>query len=277
MITPPLFLIGARKIKNLIRKALKLKPVFPGPSWQIVQAGPLKGKKLFLYENGAWQKEMISGDYDSFFFNYLNRLDLRGKTVLDVGAHIGYHALAFAELTGERGKVYAFEPNIFNLERLKMILAENPELAERINTFDFALADKNGEQEFVFSYKIEQGASSGGFLEAAHTARAKEVYEKKMGFKRLPVKTKTLDSLYASGELTDAPALIKIDVEGAETLVLNGARAAISRHKPVLLMEIHSIYNMLTVIEITTELNYGLELLKEEADGRCFIVARPRA
>jgi hypothetical protein len=66
---------------------------------------------------------------------------------------------------------------------------------------------------------------------------------------------------------------LKIDVEGSEHLVLKGAINVLKNFRPILLIEIHSIYCMLKVFEFLNLLNYKVDLLKEEIDGRCFIAA----
>ena len=241
------------------------------PKWNEVTSGVLKGSKVFIDPKGAW-KEMVSGEYDQFFFDYLKKFNLEGKVVYDVGAHIGYSSMSFAKLVGPTGKVFAFEPNIFNRERFELILRENKTIADVVKIFDVAISDKIGEEDFVFSNNVDNSKSSGSFIESADTFFEKSFYEKNIGFKRIKTKTVPLDRLDTVGILAK-PALIKIDIEGAEYLALNGGLETLSKYRPILLIEIHSIFNMLKVSEILNKLNYKVELLKEEKDGRCFIAA----
>lgn len=265
-LTPPLLLKSARQLKAKLLPA----PKYAEPSINTIKGGILKDKKIFCLSEGFWQDEMINGTYDQFFFDYLKKLNLEGKTIFDIGAHIGYLSMGFSKLTGKSGQVYAFEPNPYNIERFKKHLEINPEI-KNIKIINCALSNKKGEEEFVFSPKIEKGASSGSFLNSAHTFWDKDVYEKKIGFKRMMVKTKTLDQLYESGEIKNKPDLLKIDIEGAEFLMLKGAKNTIAKYKPTILIEIHSIYNMLIIDKMMLEWNYKIELLKEEKDGRCFL------
>ncbi|MBK9629255.1 MAG: hypothetical protein IPO56_16580 [Flavobacteriales bacterium] len=67
---------------------------------------------------------------------------------------------------------------------------------------------------------------------------------------------------------------MKIDVEGAEHLVLAGAGGGLatrSSHPPD---EIHSVVCMLKVLELIHPLGYSTELLHEDRASRCFIAAR---
>ncbi|HEY4500528.1 MAG TPA: FkbM family methyltransferase, partial [Candidatus Paceibacterota bacterium] len=94
-------------------------------------------------------------------------------------------------------------------------------------------------------------------------------------FVKTKVRTFTLDSIKELG-VDRAPDIIKIDVEGAEALVLKGARKTITKHRPLILLEIHSIINMFNVLSFLASVSYETEMLKKEKDGRCFIEARSK-
>jgi FkbM family methyltransferase len=241
------------------------------PSWHTMKGGILKGSLIFIdTKAGRWQQEMINGAYDAFLFDYLTALHLRGKTVFDIGAHIGYHAMTFASLIGSRGTVYAFEPNRFNVERLRINVSGNRELSERIRIYETAVSDRIGTAQFYFSRCVDNGTSSGSFISEAHT-----YYEKNAdylnSFETTDVETYPLDQI---GDLIGPgvrPDIIKIDVEGAEGIVLEGAKNVLIEHKPLLLIEVHSIYNMVKICEILGSAQYNITFLKEEPDGRCFL------
>jgi FkbM family methyltransferase len=246
------------------------------PSWHMIKNGSLQGREVFVDpKDGYWQKDIIDGNHDKFFFNYLHKFDLRSKTVFEIGAHIGYHAMMFAQLVGEAGYVHAFEPNVYNRERLQLILSKNRDLSQRIKIYEFAVSDKIGEIQLSFSPNIDDGKSSGSFIAGSHTPFKKDVYDK-IGFNKVNVKTITLDQLSSIIGNDIDPFLIKIDVEGAEHLVLQGGINIIKKYKPILLIEIHSIFNMLKVCEYCKSVDYIIELLNEEDDGRCFIAATSR-
>jgi FkbM family methyltransferase len=219
-------------------------------------------------------KEMIEGTYDTFFIDYLKKLKLEGKTVIDIGAHIGFDTLFFAKAVGKTGNVYAFEPNTTNKERLDLIISRNAGLSEQVKTYPIAISNKKGIEEFIFSSVVDNGTSSGSFIEASSTFWEKNIYERDIGFKRTNVETMPLNEISDLG-ITELPALIKIDVEGAEYLVLEGGSELIKKSQPILLIEIHSIFNMFKVSESLKMLSYSMDLLKQESDGRCFISAIP--
>ena len=242
------------------------------PIWNTLNYWPFNNNKILINPGGPFSK-MITGEYDKELFGVLKTENLKNKTVFDIGAHIGFDTLAFANLVGENGMVIAFEPNIYNVERLKMNIESNLQLKNRIVISNCALSDKDGQEEFIFSDNIESGTSSGSFIESADTAWEKGVYEDNIGFKRVKVETLSLDGLidqYKNNEI----AMLKIDVEGAENLILKGAENFLKKFRPVILLEVHSILNGLLVAKYLGEYGYKINILSSEADGRCFICAK---
>lgn len=277
LVTPPLIIEIYKRspLHSPVRQFFN-KPVGnEAPTWHTLSSGELRGCKVFSNTTGGFG-EMINGSYDKFFFDYVKQIDLRGKAVLDVGSHVGFNTLYFAKLVGPGGKVIAFEPNTFNLKRLKLNLSGNPDLEERVTILDLALSDKKSTEDFLFSDNVDGGTSSGSFISSSHPIWQKAVYEEQIGFKRQSVATTSLDLWSTETSTRLIPALIKIDVEGAEYLVLEGGKQLISRAQPILLIELHSIFNMFRVGQTLQELGYQSQLLKEEVDGRCFIAATPK-
>ncbi len=267
---PPIVSRGLEKI----RPVPQIEPKQYHPTWHTMNAGRLKGRDFLIDPvDNLWQAEILEGTFDGFMFDYLKNVPLKGKTVLDVGAHIGYHTLMFADMVGDEGKVYAFEPNQINRERLQANLGKNPDLARRVEVLDIALSDKDGEQEFNFSPDIENGQSSGSYLSGAHTPFTPEEYQA-MDFQKTTVRTVRVDNLGDALGQPVRPDVLKIDVEGAEWLVLGGAGRVLAEDKPLLLVEVHSIYNMYRLAEIFANVHYEMELIKEEKDGRCFFACR---
>lgn len=276
-ITPPFLFrfINKSSAYNLVKKSARatLKSEYT-PSWNKISSGILAGVELYVDPKGEWQEEMLSGTYDDFFISYLDKIEMEGKTVYDIGAHIGYSTLFFAAKVGPTGKVITFEPNPYNIERIKMILERNPLLASRIQVAEVAVSDKNGEDSFIFSPYIDNGTSSGSFIDSAHTIHPKDGYINEGGFKSMKVKTVALDKPSKDFNVDKDPDIIKLDIEGAEFLALKGMFETIKRSKPLILVEIHSIYNMYVLGNMFNDLNYSTELLKEEKDGRCFFAAK---
>ena len=270
----PLFDLSPRLVYHgVMRRLLPGRYLPPTPSWVTVVSGPLKGGQLYLATGATdtWQK-MADGTADDFLFAALRAAcPLSGACIWDIGAHFGFHSLSFAALVGEKGKVISFEPNPANLERFRMHLEKNPQLAKRIRIVPSAVADKAGEATFMISDIIESGGSSGSHLSGIDTPVTSNHYQL---FRPHKVTLVTVDDLVFK-EGYPAPQVMKIDVEGAEGLVLEGARATIEKHSPFLLMEIHHILQMRTAYDFLVPLGYKIKVEDEgnATQSRCFISA----
>jgi FkbM family methyltransferase len=243
------------------------------PKWTEVKSGPLKGGQLFLAPDlfEVWN-EMINGRYDSFIYEEIERCcNIVGAVCWDIGAHFGYHSFSFASLVGENGQVYAFEPNPFNVARFKMHLEKNKTQAKRITLNTFAISDVDGEMTFVFSNDVDGRRSTGSHLQNVNPPLEAGVYN---NFKTQTVKTLTIDSFINTPDAR-IPDIIKIDVEGAELLVLMGGKEFFKNHKPIIFMEVHNILMMFYVHKFLLEHGYSVHVLNENnsTPSRCFIMA----
>ena len=265
LLTPPWIYNQLLKLLRAINKA-SLKP-----KWNTIEGGTLKGYKLYVNNKTANFRDMIAGNYDSFFWNHIGAGEFKeGDQILDIGGHIGFHTLNFAKLLEGRGKVHVFEPNRFNVDRIKINLSENPDLQAIVNIHDIALSNENRDDvEFTFSDCIDDETSSGGFIDGSFKPLADEVYRNN-SFKKEKVKVRRLDDMVQEAGI-DSVKMIKIDVEGAEQFVIEGALKTLSIHKPKLLIEIHSVIAMLNVTRQLYPLGYHIEVIQEEDAGRCFI------
>jgi FkbM family methyltransferase len=208
---------------------------------------------------------MMAGRYDSFMYDSLAELgvNLKSATVWDVGAHIGYHSLAFAALAGPAGRVVAFEPNPFNRERFRMNLDRNPDLAPRIFLLDFALSDSQEEADFQFSAEVDNGKSSGSHLDRIIPPENAKAYQ---SFHHGQVQTITADILIQR-KLAPPPFMIKIDVEGAEFAVLQGCSELLVSQKPLLFIEIHNISMMFKIQRLLCRCGYHMRKLETDHDS----------
>jgi FkbM family methyltransferase len=136
-----------------------------------------------------------------------------GGVYVDVGANIGVHALYASALVQATGRVLAFEPHPLT----KSICHQNLEingLLGRVTLSDLALSDRHG-QVVDFEYFPQHPAMSG-------FKTCTERLEKFNGnVERIKVNTTTIDEVIKASACT--PDLVKIDVEGFEYLVLQGA------------------------------------------------------
>lgn len=140
------------------------------------------------------------------------------RCILDVGANVGIHSLAWARLA----PVVALEPAPGTHSRLEANVAANG-LQDRIRTLRTAAGDAVGEVDFFV-------AADSAFSSLNDTGRIR-IRE------RTRVPCTTLDALAA--ELPLPVGLLKIDVEGLERAVIAGAAELLRRDRPVLLVEIY--------------------------------------
>jgi FkbM family methyltransferase len=136
----------------------------------------------------------------------------RGATSLDIGAHIGTHTLRMAQLAGPSGRVYAFEPQ----KKIYRELYYNLKLNQISNTIPLRYAVGNGNSV------IEMGAAPEG--NEGNTA---------IGAGGDKAELRTIDSFGFQGV-----SFIKIDVEGYEDPVIEGARETLIKSHPVIIVEI---------------------------------------
>jgi FkbM family methyltransferase len=140
----------------------------------------------------------------------------REDVVLDVGACWGDTTLYFAQLVGPRGKVYAFEFDPENLKVLRINLELNPRLADRVEIVEEALWNRTGET-LAF---VPAGRMTALVAQEGPVARPR-------------VSTGTVDEFVERAGI-DRLAFVKMDVEGAEPAVLQGARGTLERFRPKL-------------------------------------------
>jgi FkbM family methyltransferase len=153
------------------------------------------------------------------------RLLQPGDVAVDVGANRGWYTLLCSHRVGPAGRVLAFEPDQGARTLLERNLAANPN-AGNVMVFDTALSNEHAHAEFVASRSSAKSHLLGA-LEASAASAAPVV---RVESERL---ADVLDR-----ERVERIDLVKIDVEGAECLVLQGLRPAIEAGaRPCLLVE----------------------------------------
>lgn len=265
-----------------MKRGCRLKAEWPRESFEITHSSPetpaLKNfhkgnlSGISLYVTRGYEEYYENGSYDDFLTSFIARFDLSGQTVFDIGSFVGVNAMQFAGMVGLNGMVCAFEPNPFNRDRLRLNLSENPHLDERVRVFPFAVSDQGGRANFRLHRNVDAGISSASYMDGAHTTLAEQTLAD-LGFMDVTVDVCTIDAFVE--HTGHVPSCMKIDIEGAEHLALFGAARTLTVHRPVLLMELHSIFCAVTVVDTLVSLGYAIQLLHVEPDGRCFIGAKP--
>ena len=272
---PPIVLIAIRKIAKALRPIESSSEndleASENLRWCIIQGGSLTGRSLYINPDAqAYQSKMLEGKFDQALFEYVDRTNWNGKVIYDIGAHIGYHTLNFAQRVGEKGRVFSFEPHFLHLNRIKMNLSRNSDLATIVTLVPVAVSNSSGRIEFFSTDMVEGGGSSASFIQGASTTLPMSSYT---NYKPTEVESASLDDLVARGRCLP-PDLLKIDVEGAEGLVIDGGLETLRKYKPRIVMEVHSLPALLHVTTLLLSLGYSFNLLEEE-DRRCFVAIEP--
>lgn len=152
-----------------------------------------------------------------------------GSVVVDAGANLGYFSLLAASLAGPNGRVISFEPEPRNF----WYLSKNVEINNfaKITPIKKALSDKNGKTElFICGYDCGHHTINqiGGIEAIAHGRAVKE--------QTVEIETVRLDDALRDLGVSNVD-VVKVDVEGAEALALDGMRGVLSQDKLTVFME----------------------------------------
>ncbi|MCC7271645.1 MAG: FkbM family methyltransferase, partial [Alphaproteobacteria bacterium] len=153
----------------------------------------------------------------------LERFVGAGEVLVDVGANIGLYALKGARIVGPTGRVVAVEPGAVASEMLAANLKLNPYF-QQVDIVRKALADKVGQATL---HHIPLGDDPQAFSLLADGSADGETVE-----------TTTFDAMVADLGLPRVDC-VKIDVEGAEGMVLAGARETLRRWRPTVIFEVN--------------------------------------
>ncbi|MEN6419732.1 MAG: FkbM family methyltransferase [Clostridiaceae bacterium] len=190
--------------------------------------------------------------------------------VFDVGGFVGANALVYAKLAGKNGRIVVFEPNPYNRNRIFRNLSHNPELQARVWVEPFALSDEKGTCEMVLSSNIDSGYSSTSRISHAHAKIADDRLPD--GFVKHLVSVTTLDDYVKEAHVV--PEIVKVDVEGAEYMLLQGAQNLLRETRPVFYVEYHSEYCATMCTQLLYLNGYVVYPCKEEEDNRLIIKAQ---
>ena len=189
-----------------------------------------------LYWQGAMRFE-----YTSIFVS----LSRKVGSFWDIGANIGYYSVLGARLnTGLQ--VNAFEPSTGPHHYCQLNIDGN-HLSDQIHLHNLALSNVQGQIDFyqVANPKFTQYHNLSGEHNTGSKLHLKA--------EKVVVKSQTLDAMRVTQPSID---LIKLDVEGAEVSVLQGAMKTLVQDKPIVICEVLFNYNEQEIDEIMSSLGY---------------------
>jgi len=164
---------------------------------------------------------IIWGQYENGLSIITRKLLSKGDHFVDVGAHVGYFSILAAQVVGESGHVYSFEPSPLQIAKLKRNVMLNS-FSNRVTTFEMAVGEREEESTFYQGPIDHNGLSSLRHIEKYSQKFHVNVapLDKALNINQIPVK------------------MVKIDVEGAEFSVLKGMNELIGNWRPFIAMEL---------------------------------------
>jgi FkbM family methyltransferase len=207
-----------------------------------VDAGPARGLKYLItlpQDKGIW-----TGTYELGLAERVAQAVRPGDICLDVGGWRGFFSGVMAVAGASR--VIVFEPLPQNVLQIRRMIELNPALP--IEVVEAAIADHVSTTSF--QVMSETSMAKLGVSNFQPEARVD---------KRIEVRLETLDNLRATGIFSCAN-VVKIDVEGAEAMVLRGASRMLAMDHPQLFIEIHSRALARECAEILLGYHYAVEV-----------------
>lgn len=192
----------------------KLLAAIPSETPMIILQGPLRGRRWLAGSSthGCWL-----GSYEFDKQRVFAATIRPGQVVFDIGAHVGFYTLLSARLVGNRGQVWAFEPAARNLHYLRRHLQLNR--VQNVQVVEAAVCNTTGSVAFADGPSASEGRIS-------------------------PDGTTCVTALRLDDFIMEAgvrpPDVLKIDVEGAELDVLQGALSLLTGHKPIIFLATHN-------------------------------------
>lgn len=187
-----------------------------------VDAGPAKGITFLIKlpeDKGIW-----TGTYESGFAKLLAASVSPGSVAYDIGSWHGFFAGVMAAQGASH--VHVFEPLPANAERIRHLISLNPSRGMTLHAA--AVGEREGAMDLIVMPETSMAKLEMSAFQSDSSSAI-----------RLRVQVRSIDAMVRAGDIAP-PRLMKIDVEGAEVMVLLGARETIRRYNPIIFAEVHS-------------------------------------
>lgn len=220
----------------------------PDIRWQI-NVDPIGKMIIRLRQNRMyWLRRPLT--HEGFMLGSLKRLIRKGDVVYDIGANIGLYS-RFIVQQFRASHVYAFEPMANNCS----LLADNLRIGgctTKVTVLSCALGDQDGTARF----QIDDITYNTGTLDAVTHGNA-SASRRQYGLPptTVEVAVSRLDTLLDTQNILK-PNVIKLDVEGAEAMVVMGARNSLLQHRPRLAIELHNAEAAKSTLKALWDIDY---------------------
>ncbi len=205
--------VPVRRVRNQVFRRIII-PLWPRVTDDLVL--PLPGTDMsVLADYGELLGFVLCslGDYEREVHEFISANLKPGDTFIDIGAHFGFHSMYAARAIGPAGRLFAFEPGEYQRRYLNENIRRNN--LKQVDVVVSLLGDRPGPARYARGPAGQAGMSS-------IALGATEGVEMPMT---------TLDQFCTERKITSIGG-IKMDVEGAEHLVMLGARRVLKEVRP---------------------------------------------
>lgn len=217
------------------------------------------GRFVLSKDSHIFRRFLLHGSYESHLVEIVEKHLQDGVDFIDVGANIGLFSILAAKRSGD-GRVLAVEPTANACRYLRENVDKN-RVGSRVHIFEGCIMDYSGTVTIHAIHGMEEYSSTGPIDHPAATGRDTQAYS---------VPCTTLDELIADHDVM--PGLIKIDAEGAEMKIFEGAHNTLTDLRPVIVCELSDALlenrggSATKVIEFLED--HGYRVLETEAPYR---------
>jgi FkbM family methyltransferase len=194
------------------------------PKWRLV------GGRFYMHidPDDVMDRAYYFGTYERHLIHLISMMVQRNDVCIDAGAQKGFITLHMAHAVGPRGRVLAFEPDPRAAQQLTAHVQHNG--LQHVDVHPYALGDREASCSFSLSRQLGWSSRFPNKL-AEPTVTA-----------TISIESRPLDEVLRDvflSESTPPLSFIKLDVEGSEPLVLQGAKETLQRFRPALHMEVN--------------------------------------
>ena len=220
---PPILRLFARTVRWSYR-TIRTISLGRMPKWQVI------GGQFYMQidPKDCMDRAFYFGSYEQHLVHLIAATVRPGDVCIDVGAQRGFVTLHLGKAVGADGQVFAFEPDPRAMEALTSNVQRNG--FGHVRLYSCALGDRDASCRFALSHQL--GWSSRFPNDLAKPAVASTI----------SVWTRRLDDIMAEADIvpeTHRISFIKIDAEGSEPLVLQGAQNTLQRFLPIVHVEVN--------------------------------------
>jgi FkbM family methyltransferase len=202
------------------------------PNIRMIGETPLGGKFYYFARKhkGFLFNRLKNSHHEVVIFDYYKDKLKEDSIVYDIGANIGIHTIGTSQLIGDKGKIICFEPDNSNLELLKQNIKFNKKesVCKVVNS---AVGNCVGKVNF----QLDLVSSATGTLSSIREISLQHEWTNTKSME-ITVDCVTIDSMVFENQL-EPPNVVKIDVEGAESIVLEGMEQTMKKYHPDIVID----------------------------------------